>query len=337
MPFVSPGPADVHVDRPLTNIAIAYMQMADKFVAPKVFPVVPVANKSDTYWEIPREAWFSDEFKERGPGTETAGADYRLSQGNYNCDVWGLHKDVDDQSRANQDMPLDLDRQAVEFIMQKGMIRQEVNWGQNYFGAGVWNAEADGAATRSASFDPTDSSNNDLVCWNNSASTPIEDMRLMKEYVEEQTGYEPNVAVLSRKVYNVLVDHEDIIGRLDRGQTTGPAMAMRDSLAALFEVDEVLVMSGVQNTAGENLTASYDFIGGKNALVAYRAPNPGIYVPSAGYTFNWTGYAGSVPGGVEISRFRMEHLRSDRVEGEMAWDQKLIADSLGGFFNGIIQ
>ena len=28
MPFVAPGPGQVHVNRPLTNISIAYMQMA---------------------------------------------------------------------------------------------------------------------------------------------------------------------------------------------------------------------------------------------------------------------------------------------------------------------
>jgi hypothetical protein len=32
----------------------------------------------------------------------------------------------------------------------------------------------------------------------------------------------------------------------------------------------------------------------------------------------------------------MDHLKSDRVEGEMAYDQKLVAADLGYFFNGIV-
>ena len=32
----------------------------------------------------------------------------------------------------------------------------------------------------------------------------------------------------------------------------------------------------------------------------------------------------------------MEHLKSDRIEGEMAWDQKVVSDDLGAFFNGIV-
>ena len=143
----------------------------------------------------------------------------------------------------------------------------------------------------------------------------------MMQYIEESTGFMPNVGVFSKRVYNVLVDHADIIGRLDRGQTTGPARAMRESLAALFELDEVMVMGGVQNSADEGVTDDFEFIGGKHALLAYRPPSPGIMVPAAGYTFNWTGYAASVADGVEISRFRMEHLKSDRIEGEMAWDR----------------
>src|ERR1017187_6613169 len=43
---------DVHVNRPLTNISVAYLQEAAgvEFVADKAFPAVPVENKSDLYY-----------------------------------------------------------------------------------------------------------------------------------------------------------------------------------------------------------------------------------------------------------------------------------------------
>lgn len=336
MPFTLPGPGQVHVNRPLTNLAVAYMQMAGNFVASRVFPPVPVQKQSDVYFEIPREAWFRDEFKERAPGAESAGAVYDVETKSYACRVYAMHHDVADQTRSNADDPLDPDRQATEFVMQKGLIRLETNWVNNFFVTNKWTFEADGANSRSSALDLTGTSNNDVVFWDNSAATPVQDIRLMKTLILERTGYEPNVLVLGRRVYDVLVDHEDILGRFDRGQTRGPAVAMRQTLAQIFEVDEVLVMNGVRNTAQQGATASYNFIGGKHAMLAYRPMGPGLYVPSAGYTFHWTGYAASVEGGVEISRFRMENLKSDRVEGEMAWDQKLISVDLGGFFKDIV-
>ena len=337
MPFTAPGPGDVHVNRPLTNIAIAYMQMASKFVAGRAFPNLPVGSKSDIYYEIPRGAFWRDEFQERAPGTESAAATYEVEEKTYNCKVYGLHKDVDDQTRANIDDPLDADRQATELVTGMGLIRKERNWATNFFVTDKWTFEGAGAASRNANLDFSHASNNTVIYWDSMDSTPVVDVRLMKQYVEESTGHEPNVAVISKQVYNVLVDHDDIIGRLDRGQTTGPAMAMREALAAIFEVDEVLVMSGVYNSADEGADDDFDFIGGKHMLLLYRPPTPGIMVPSAGYTFNWTGYAASVMDGVEIKRFRMEELESDRVEGKMAWDQKLVGTDLGGFFKDIIQ
>ena len=51
--------------------------------------------------------------------------------------------------------------------------------------------------------------------------------------------------------------------------------------------------------------------------------------PAAGYTFAWGGYTGAGPDGQRVSRFRMDHLRSDRIEMEMSYDQKQISTVLG--------
>ena len=55
MPFTAPGPGDVHVNRPLTNIAIAYMQIGDATSWPdRAFPnLVNVGSKSDSYYHDP--------------------------------------------------------------------------------------------------------------------------------------------------------------------------------------------------------------------------------------------------------------------------------------------
>jgi hypothetical protein len=39
---------------------------------------------------------------------------------------------------------------------------------------------------------------------------------------------------------------------------------------------------------------------------------------------------------MRIKRFRMEHLASDRIEGEMAYDFKVVATELGYMMNAAV-
>jgi hypothetical protein len=143
--------------------------------------------------------------------------------------------------------------------------------------------------------------------------------------------------VLGKAVYDILIDHPDIIDRVKYGQTNGgPAVAGIESLMRLLELERIFVMKAIENTAAEGQTASHDFIGGKAALLCYAAPSPGIMTPTAGYTFSWNGYLGAGAEGNRIKRFRIERLESDRVEIQMAFDLKLVAADLGYFFTSII-
>jgi hypothetical protein len=342
--FVQPTQSDVHVKGPLTNISLAYLQNANNFIAHRVFPVIPVNKQADSYFTYERGDFNRDEMRERAAGSESSGGTYEIGDDTYFARTYAYHKDVPDLVRANQDNPINLDREASMFVVNKGLIKRERTWVTKYFTGGqapgvTWTFVADGVAsspTAASSFDPTNASNNNVLHWNDAASTPIEDIRKAKRFVLESTGFMPNIMTLGRAVYDTLVDHPDIVGRIDRGQTSGPVQASRENLAALFEVEEILVMDSIVNTANKGATAVHAFIGGKHALLSYRPPSPGLLTPSAGYTFAWNGLFGSVDQGFRVKRFRMEHLASDRVEIEMSYDQKKVSAELGYFFNGIV-
>lgn len=343
MPFTQPSRGDVHVNTPLTNISLAYIQAASNFVAGRVFPTISVSKQSDIYFSYDRGEFNRDEMGERLPGTESEGGSYAIAHDQtYYARTYSYHKDVPDQVRANAGGPIMLDREATEYVTLKGLIKREAVFVTNYFTAGdpgdTWTFDVDGDSSRSGSFDPTSAANNNAVYWDDASSTPIEDVRLLKRYVLESTGFMPNTLTLGRPVYDALVDHPDIVGRLDRGQTAGPAMANADALAALFELDYLHVMDAIKNTAVQGQTASHSFIGGKNALLSYRPATPGLMTPAAGYTFNWTGLmGGNNPEGIRIKRFRMENLESDRVEAQMSFDLKKVSADLGAFFGAIVQ
>lgn len=327
---MKPTPGDVHVNTPLTNISIAYLQDAVNFVAAKVFPNIPVTKQSDRYYTYDRGEFNRDEMEERAPSTESAGGGYTVdSTPTYYSPVYAFHKDISDQMRSNADAVLNPDREATEYVTTKALIKREKLWVSKYFATSVWGKDITGVAAT-----PT---GDQVLQWNDANSTPIENVRTAKTYVLESTGFEPNTMVIGRRVYDALVDHPDIVDRIKYGQTVGdPAMANIQALMKLFEIQRLFVMNAIVNTAKEGQTASHSFIGGKNCLVCYSAPNPGLMTPSAGYTFSWTGFLGAGAEGNRIKRFRMEHLESDRVEIQMAFDQKKVAADLGYYFTTIV-
>lgn len=324
MPYNQPGRSEVHVDRPLTQISIAFLQSADMFIADRVFPVVPVAKQSDSYFTIPRGAFFRDEMEKNAPGTPASKANYTISTDNYLCDVWKLAKALADQTRANYDSPLQPDREMTEFLTLKGLIRKERAWATDFFATGVWTLDQTGVSGAPGA--------NQFQRWDEAASKPIQTIRAGKQRVHGRTGFRPNKLILGRQVFDALLDHPDIVGRVDRGQTVGTALVMRQNLAALFELDEVLVMDSVYNSAVEGAADSYSFIGGKSALLVYAPPSPGLMVPSAGYTFAWTGLLGGGALGMRMRRIRDDEAESDTLEIAMAFDHKKVSADLGQFF-----
>jgi len=328
-----PNFSNVHVNAPLTQISVAYVQDESHFIADRVFPNIPVTKQSDRYYVYSRADFNRDEMQIRAPGTESAGGGYSLDNTpTYYAPVWAYHDDIDDQIRANSDSVLQADTDATIFVTQKALIKRERNWAQKYFTTGVWASEATGVdATPGAG---------QFLQWNDAGSTPIEDVRAAKRAVLEATGFEPNKITLGKATYDALVDHPDIIDRVKYGQTAGaPAKANVSTLAQLFELDEVLVSKAVVNIGakGHDYASSAakensQFIAGKHALLAYVNPRPALRQPTAGYTFSWSGWFGATGMGFRIKKFRMEHLESDRVEIQMAFDQKVVGADLGYFF-----
>ena len=133
----TPTAGDVHVNTPLTQISIAYLQNQDQFVAASVCPVIPVSKQSDRYYVYNRGDFFRDQMQKRAPGTPAASTGYRLDNTpTYFCDVWAEAKPIPDQLRGNADAVLNMDRDATEFLSQQALIRREKIFAANLFAAG---------------------------------------------------------------------------------------------------------------------------------------------------------------------------------------------------------
>lgn len=315
-----PTRSDVHVNRPLTNISIAYIQRATDFIADKVFPIVPVMKQSDRYFVYDKGYWFRTGAEKRAPGSQSAGGGYHIDNTpTYFADVWAFHRDVDDQTRSNADQPIDMDRDATLFVTQNLLVRRELQFVAKYLKASTWTGDPAGDFTPSAK-------------WN-ALGDPMADVDAEKSIIKSQTGYLPNTLVVTADVFFALRNNAKV---LDRIKYTQRGLVTEDLLAALFGVDKFLVASAVINTAAEGATNALQYMASNMALLVYSNPAPSILQPSGGYIFSWQGLFGAGAQGNRIMTFRMEHLKSDRIEGEMAFDMKMVGSDLGVLFTGVL-
>lgn len=330
----NPVAGDVHVNVPLTNISIAHLQAATGFVADRVFPNIAVSKQANRYYRYDRYDFARNQFQKRAPSTESAGGGWKVDNTpTYFCDVWALHKDIDDDIRSNQDDVVDLDRDATIYLTQQAMIAREVTWAASYFKTGVWATDIGGVSAS-----PTAGQ---VLQWNDANSNPISDIKTQMDAVQLASFMRPNKLVLGRLVWSVLSEHPDALDRIKfTGGSGAPAVLTRQAFAALIEIDSIEVMEGIQVTSAENsafeTSQTVSWIAGKNALLTYSNPNPSILTPSGGYTFSWSGRRGAGAQGMRIKRFRIDTINSDRVEGDMAYDQKLVAPTCGAFFGSVI-
>jgi hypothetical protein len=312
-----PTQNQVHVDAILTNISVAYLQKQDNFIASKVFPIVPVSKQSDKFFTYTKNDWFRDEAQRRADATESAGGGYSLSTDTYQADVWAFHKDIGDQTRANADAPINVDREATEFVTSRIALKMETQFVSSYFTSGVW---------------ATDSTPSNL--WSDyTSSDPLNDVETGKRAILSTTGFEPNTLVIGYDVFKTLKNHPDLV---DRIKYTSSQTLTSDLMASLFDVERVLVAKAVKATNNEGGTAAYDFTHGKNALLCYSAPSAGLLQPSAGYVMSWTGVSQGLGATIGTSRLRLDSLKADRIEAEVAFDMKVIASDLGYFFSAVV-
>src|SRR5271157_645978 len=103
------------IDPVLTNLLIGYMQDESRFIAPLVFPYVPLDYARGTYYIFDKKYFFTDELKERVPGGKYARTGYHLTTGTVATTQYAVAHPIPDEVRANSQVPLDLEEAGVRF------------------------------------------------------------------------------------------------------------------------------------------------------------------------------------------------------------------------------
>lgn len=330
-----PGGADLHINAPLTNVSVAYMQSHDVFISSKIFPTIPVGKRSDVYWKYSKSDWRRTDARLRAPGTESAGTGWKPYTDSYFCDVFAVHEDIDDQTRANADGNFELDADATELCAGQLLLLRDLDWTSTYMRTGVWGTEFTGVASAP--------STGQFLQWNQSGSDPLSDETSWATDFRLLTGFDFSFMVLGADVWKALKNHPAI---LDRIKYTQRGVVTKDLVASFFDIPAgKLVVAYASQAIGPQLddavaqdaSSTYDWVvDPKSVLLGYAPDSPGLKKPSAGYTFTWKGYGAGNREGLTMSTMRMQHLKSDRIEGELTYDHKVVAPDCGVFLNTVV-
>lgn len=323
-----PTSADVHVAQVINDWAIQYANEATSYKADQLSPNVGYSQRSGKFYTYDKAPWFKDEMQVRGEGAPVPLSGYTLSSTLIEVDVWSLGKVIDDQVRDNEDDILDSDQDAAAFLMEKERIRREKAFAAVCLTTGAWglditgNTSASVLGTSIAQFDDGD-------------SHPLVDMAYYRTYIKLQTGKFGNVLALGQQAWDSLKNHADILDRLKGGATSiDPAKIMPAQVASLMELDEIVVLDAVENTANLPAAMTGAFIAGKHGLLMHRNMNAGRKGATAVKTMTWK-RPGTDERGFRMLKSTMD-IHRDLVEVESNYRIKIVCADMGVFFNGLV-
>lgn len=316
-----PIKSDVYTNAALTNISVATIQEDMSFIAPQVFPIVPVMKDSGIYYTFDAGDLLRDDMNNRAPSTRSAGMDYDLTSSTYSCQRYALHQAIDIEIKDNQENEVASDATVAKILTQKALIRFERMFAANYFAASKWTGSSTGSDITAS------------IKWDASGSAPVSDVELQKRYIQGKCGYAPNVMVVTAAVHSALKSNADVLARLSANER---GIGTEEQMAAIFGVNKYLVANNVYNSAQKGATTALtNIFGTEGALLVYAAPTPSLLVPSAGYIFaskqratnNW---------GLTVRNWYQPEITSDIIEVEFKLDAKLVYANAGAYFADVL-
>ena len=296
-----PNVRDMIVAGPLQDVSVAYKNKT--YIGDRVFPILDGVDPKAKIAVYQKGAWFRDEAGIRGPGARAPRGGYPLTWLSLATKEYAYAKEVTDEDRrfatSRMAPPLKPDQDAIEFCADKIDLSKERRIAA-IITAGTWVDGSAGGEDAAGLWSPTDATN-----------TFLPDIVKGRKAIQSATGITPNTLILDFATYEALKQCAAII---DKIKYTQRGVVTADILAAVCDLDEILVGEAIYSTAketkaGTDFTSRYvwEVNAGKGmGFLFYRPPSPGLKVISAGYQAR-TAYEGGEPRRTTTWREPAEH------------------------------
>lgn len=296
-----PKRANIHVDVPLTNLAVVYRN--PQFVSDIVLPIVPVQFESDKYYVFGRE-----ELKEtdsiRAIGAPSVEIDWDVSTSTYQCEEYALKKLLADRTIRNADSAVRPRSTTVNKIMKKLMLNKEVR---------TMNLVTSGLTSASPS-----------VKWDGTSPDIEGDIDTAKQSILDNAGTDGNYILMNDLVKDV-VKKDSTIRNLIRytiAGSGGQELLVNGELPPKIFNLNVIIGAARYDTAKTGQTASISNVWPDDVIVFYSEPAPSLESLSMGYSFRTVG-------GIAIKTWRDDERGGEMLEGSVIEDEKITASGAG--------
>jgi hypothetical protein len=313
--------SDVHVDAPLSNMSLAYMQDTSEYIASKWFPVLSVSQISGVYFKYALRTFFENPTKKWTPGSKMAGGVMNMdTRGTYSAQFRAYEYPLPAHLAAAQDSMVMLERAVTEKVTRALLLDREIQIAGDFFTTGKWTKEYTGASSGTYTY------------WNDYANSDLlANVKQAKLDVKGQSGMTPNTFVVNEQTYEAIRLHPQL---KEIYKYTQPAIMTDELIARAVGLDKLLNGQAVYMSSIEGATDTLAYVWGKNAFVGYVAPQVGLMTPTAGVIFSYTGMTAGFDPAIERVPDRRTH--ADFFQAYSCYDDKQIADPLGSLFYGII-
>lgn len=288
------------------------------FIAQRLLPVIEVPKASGTFGIIPIEQLLQNRETARAPGSGYSRGQFTFDDVSFACSEHGAEEPVDDREAALYNQYFDAEQVSAMRAYDVVLRNQEKRVAAAIFNSTTWNGAS---LTTSVSTE-----------WSTAATaTPITDVEAAVRKVYTNSGLWPNALVISKIVFRNLrlcTQVKDAIAASGAGYPTRAQDITTAMLAAIFDLDYILVGGSTKNTAAEGATATPDQIwDDEYAMVCRIATTNDIKEPCIGRIFHW-GEDGSNIGGT-VETYRDETVRSDIVRVRHDVQEKVLYTECG--------
>lgn len=263
-----PEPKAMHRDAVLSNLSVKYRN-AD-MIWPFVLPIVKVNKRSDVFYIYNKEDSFKlvdDRLTPKGLANEIY---WGVADTNYSVKDHGLGDWLPQEAIDNADNPLQPEIDTNDFLNSCLDVAQESRVVNKVFAAASYPV---GNKVQLAGNDQ----------WGGNTDDPIDDIQIAIEACLMRANtlvFGVEAWLKFRKLPEILDACKAVAGADLKG-----GMASAQEVAALFEVDRVLIGRARYNSAKPGQAASLTRLWGKHCAALHVNPNPGIKTITFGVTF----------------------------------------------------
>jgi hypothetical protein len=254
------------VEKLLTNVSNMYVP--DNYLSERILPVIKVKENAGKIAGYGNDHIRADSFFHTGKGEYVSvDIDNRNNQ-SYFLEKHALKTIITEEDYRNVEDPYEAEVDAVNYITSLLWTEKEIGLASTLSNTSI--------ITQNVTLSGTSQFNDETN------STPLANFATATGTIADAVGQQPNLAVMSHPVYRQLRKHPTILARLGFSQNKIGFVSDKE-LAMVLGVEELLIGTGLKNTAKQGQADSVVPVWGKDIIFMVAPKTPAKRQIALGY------------------------------------------------------